>query len=96
MSLVEKVALHHFSHSPESELSDAEKVEIEEVQSLNALPLEQFQELPDEVRELAEELWTARVVDANLRRQAERRALVEKELMIEPKERQTLRVSWRD
>ncbi len=98
MSLVEKVALRHFEHSPEGKLSEAEKVKLREVQELNALPLGEFQELPQRMQEFAEDLWTARVVDANLRRQAERRALIEQDLALGPndQDRPPLHYSWRE
>jgi hypothetical protein len=96
MSLVERVALVHFDHIAGEKLSTAEKVRVEQIQELNALPLAKFEILPEEMREFAEDLWAARVVDVNLKRQAERRARMAVEVGEERKAaRTTVRYSWR-
>lgn len=84
MSLVERVALSHFEHSSGSALTPGEKVEVKKVQELNELPLEDFQELPKETQEFAEDLWTAQVVEVNVRRQAERRTRIQRLLATPP------------
>lgn len=72
MDLLERVSLHYFDTDGDGKLSSEEARERQRVLELNNLSLAEFLTLSPEDRQAAEELWTARVIDANLRRQQER------------------------
>lgn len=68
MRLLRKVSLRLFDKDRDGRLSESELRERDRVVALNSLPLEKFLALPSDDRAAAEDMWAARVIEANVRR----------------------------
>ncbi|MEI9850324.1 MAG: hypothetical protein WDN24_05010 [Sphingomonas sp.] len=79
MNLVQQIIREYLDRRHKAASSEAEREAVARIDSLNALPLEEFHTLPEEDQRLAEDLWAARVVEENVRRQDERRQRVRRE-----------------
>jgi hypothetical protein len=82
MELFHRVALKYFDADGDGRLNDRETAELDRVFKLNDLSLSDFLALPQRDRGAAEELWTAQVLDLNVKLQKEQAAVVRKQLAI--------------
>lgn len=83
LDLVDAVIRAHLAKARKPQTWEVANAEAERVETLNALPLDAFLELPRRDQELAEEVWAANVIAVNVRRQEERRIRIERELALE-------------
>ncbi|WP_315785118.1 MULTISPECIES: hypothetical protein [unclassified Bradyrhizobium] len=67
MDLYKKVALKYFDQDADGSLNDREEAELLRVKELNKLSLIEFRSFPAKDQEIAEELWTADILDRNLK-----------------------------
>jgi hypothetical protein len=77
--LVDEIILQHLHDVRKPQTFESATAEAERIEEMNSLTLDEFLELPEEDQEVAEDVWTAKVFEANVRRQEERRQLIEQE-----------------
>jgi len=83
LDLVDTVIRAHLAKARKPQTRETANAEAERAETLNALSLDAFLELPRTDQELAEEVWAAKVIVVNVRRQEERRKRIERELALE-------------
>jgi hypothetical protein len=82
LDLVDSVIRAHLAKARKPQTPEVATAEVERVETLNALSLDEFLELPRRDQELAEEVWAAKVIAVNVRRQEERGRRIERELAL--------------
>jgi hypothetical protein len=77
--LIEEIILKHLQDVHKPQTVESATAEAERIDEMNSLTLDEFLELPKEDQEVAEDVWTAKVLEANVRRQEERRQRIVQE-----------------